>query len=367
MKIERKIRDARREAVTYSYAKADNIVATYVGFKQVKGQRTGDVAVVFAVKKKRRLSDISRDELIPVGVGLAIPTDVVQTGEISALSLTEKRRPCPPGYSIGHVSITAGTLGAWVRLLAGEDRYVLSNNHVLANSNDTQPHADIIQPGKADGGFSGTDLFARLHEYAVIRFGLDGTGGKDKKSSALARAWWSAWKAVPNAIAKLTRCPFRLGVINTTRTTVFQEGIINTTRHSARALDQPWPNLVDAALARPLAQSHAELEIPHIGEPAGIRDLELGDVVRKTGRTTEFQEGVVEGVDGDVRVSYGSGIASFTDQIIIGPGGFSDGGDSGSVIVDENNFIGALLFAGGDGITVGNRISNVVSVLGIRV
>ena len=364
MKVEAKIRDARREAVTTSYAKADNIVATYVGFKQVNKQRTGDVAVVFAVKKKRRLSDISRDELIPSVVS-AIPTDVVQTGEIrarsltqrdqgAARSLTEKRRPCPPGYSIGHVSITAGTLGAWVRLLTGEDRYVLSNNHVLANSNDTQPHADIIQPGKADGGFSGTDLFARLHEYAVIRFGLDGTGGKDKKSSALARAWWSAWKAVPNAIAKLTRCPFRLGVIN-------------TTRHSARALDQPWPNLVDAALARPLAQSHADLEIPHIGEPAGIRDLELGDVVRKTGRTTVFQEGVVEGVDADVRVSYGSGTASFQDQIIIGPGGFSDGGDSGSVIVDENNFIGALLFAGGDGITIGNRISNIVSVLGIRV
>jgi hypothetical protein len=40
--------------------------------------------------------------------------------------------------------------------------------------------------------------------------------------------------------------------------------------------------------------------------------------------------------------------------------------NSGSAIITEDNLLGGLLFAGGSGVTIANKISNVVSLLGIR-
>jgi hypothetical protein len=45
----------------------------------------------------------------------------------------------------------------------------------------------------------------------------------------------------------------------------------------------------------------------------------------------------------------------------------SQGGDSGSVILDDNSRILGLLFAGSDTTTVINRIENVFSALGVSV
>jgi hypothetical protein len=70
-----------------------------------------------------------------------------------------------------------------------------------------------------------------------------------------------------------------------------------------------------------------------------------------------------------IRVQYKSGVATFSDQIQIGPGGFSAAGDSGSLIVTDNgsaNPVG-LLFAGSSTTTFANRIQNVTSALGVTV
>ncbi|NIU63493.1 MAG: hypothetical protein GWN66_23410, partial [Pseudomonas stutzeri] len=78
-------------------------------------------------------------------------TDVQETGVIRALQdHTAKWRPAPGGVSIGHVDITAGTLGCLV--VRGDHIYILSNNHVLANSNEAEPGDAILQPGPHDGG-----------------------------------------------------------------------------------------------------------------------------------------------------------------------------------------------------------------------
>lgn len=61
-----------------------------------------------------------------------------------------------PGGSCGHYKITAGTLGGFVE--DDEHHYILSNNHVLANSNFCFGDDPILQPGPADitsrGGFA---------------------------------------------------------------------------------------------------------------------------------------------------------------------------------------------------------------------
>ena len=59
-------------------------------------------------------------------------------------------RPLRPGLSVAHPSVTAGTLGGFVRL---EGRLaVLSNNHVLAASDVGSAGDPVLQPGPADGG-----------------------------------------------------------------------------------------------------------------------------------------------------------------------------------------------------------------------
>lgn len=322
-----------------------DVVSVGIGFKYRGGSRTDQVCIVVGVRRKLPASAVASGRLIPAAIAEQ-STDVVQYGEIKAQELTQKRRPCPPGYSIGHGLVTAGTLGAWVRRGQGSERHALSNNHVLAASNQASPGDFIRQPGRADGG-TDADRFARLTDYVQIRFDA-GDGNGKKPAAAFA---WRAWKAPANMVAQLLGCPYRLEV-------------------RLQRVEQPYPNLVDAAVAQVVLEEWVEVEVPSMGEPAGIRDLQLGDRVQKTGRTTEHTRGVVETVGAQVQVDYGtgSGIATFDDQLIVRAdnGDFSQPGDSGSAVFGEDALLGGLLFAGGDQITVVNRISHVVSLLGVR-
>jgi hypothetical protein len=339
----RELRDALAQA-KQSLKGHPDVVSVGIGFKYRGGVRTDELSIVVGVRKKVPATDVARERLIPARIA-GQPTDVVQYGQIKALELTAKRRPCPPGYSIGHGLVTAGTLGAWVRRGQGSERYVLSNNHVLAASNEASPGDFIRQPGRADGGTE-DDRFARLTEFVRIRFD-GGNGGGKKTAAALA---WRGWKWPANQVARLVGCPFRLEV-------------------RPLAVEQPYPNLVDAAVAQVNLEEWVDPDVPSIGEPAGIRDFQLGDRVQKTGRTTEHTRGFVEVVGSQVQVDYGtSGTATFDDQLVIraDSGEFSGPGDSGSAVFGEDAYLGGLLYAGGEGITIINRISHVVSLLGVR-
>ena len=65
-----------------------------------------------------------------------------------------------------------------------------------------------------------------------------------------------------------------------------------------------------------------------------------------------------------VDVQYGPGrVARFTDQLLAGP--MSQGGDSGSAVLDNGNRLVGLLFAGSENSTVINRIEHVFSALAL--
>lgn len=66
--------------------------------------------------------------------------------------LQQRLRPLVRGASVAHRDVTAGTIGAFVRVGDGESVHLLSNNHVLANSDRGQPGDDLLQPGPGDGG-----------------------------------------------------------------------------------------------------------------------------------------------------------------------------------------------------------------------
>jgi hypothetical protein len=308
-----------------------NVLATGVGYKVTAGERTSNLSVVCSVREKVSLSELAASDRVPKEVG-GIPTDVVSTGgPLRAFQApTGRFRPAPGGVSIGHRDITAGTLGCLVR--RDGVTYILSNNHVLANSNAASPGDPILQPGPHDGGTVGNDRIADLTEFVEISFGDSPSDCPVGQGAA----------AVLNAAARMMGSSTRLNAVRI----------------------QATDNLVDAAIARPLRDEDVLNEILQIGTIAGSASGELGMAIKKSGRTTGFTTGQIQQVDVTADVQYGAGqVARFTDQLLAGA--MSQGGDSGSAVLDDQNRLVGLLFAGSETTTIINRIENVFSALNV--
>ncbi|WP_232730613.1 S1 family peptidase [Janthinobacterium sp. 64] len=243
-----------------------------------------------------------------------VPVNIVVTGVIDAQPHRFRLRPAPGGVSVGHFRITAGTIGCLAvgRSAPRNSRLmILSNNHVLANSNGGVFNDCIVQPGPIDGGRCPQDQVAVLERFVPINFG----GGVNFVDCATGWAW-----------------PDRV-------------------RHELVYLSGGVPAYfrISNALVAPA----------------------LGMLVGKSGRTTQLTQGRITGLGATINVNYGGGrIALFQDQIAITgvSGAFSAGGDSGSSIWTWNqqrNPVG-LLFAGGGNITFANQMRRVVVALDIN-
>ena len=238
--------------------------------------------------------------------------DVRYVGRVSkraAPSYQQRQRPLLIGCSIGHFAITAGTLGCFVKPRTGSELLVLSNNHVLANENRGKRGDAIVQQATLDGGKVPADVVAKLGDF--IRM---------KKRGA---------------------------------------------------------NFVDCALGELAAGIRSETtKLRGLGKLSGLGDafLDEGTEVAKLGRTTGLTRGRVTAFELDnVVVGYDIGNLRFDDQVEIegaGDGPFSDGGDSGSLIVGKDKRGVALLFAGSDqggahgqGLTFANPLRAVLDAL----
>lgn len=139
-------------------------------------------------------------------------------------------------------------------------------------------------------------------------------------------------------------------------------------------------NLIDAATATLLPGiAFDSRTIGTLGQVAGqgsVMNLFEGAAVFKVGRTTGQTEGRLTAIEIDnISVEYDLGWLRFDNQIEIegmGSKPFSDSGDSGSLIVDEELQAIGLLFAGGDsggsnnkGLTYANPIESVLDTLKI--
>lgn len=309
-----------------------NVVAVGAGFKATAGQRTRTECIVCSVDRKQPASALSVRDLVP-SVIQNVPTDVIETGRFRALQApTGRFRPAPCGVSIGHRDITAGTLGCLVRR-AGQV-FILSNNHVLANSNDAQIGDPILQPGPYDGGVLPGDQLATLEAFVPINFLLPEPPAGCQIASAL--------MMVLNGVGHLLGSKTRFRIVSL----------------------QTGTNLVDAAIAKPVRPTDVVDEILGIGPISGTVQGELGMRIKKAGRTTGITNGEITQVDVTVNVGYGgTRIAQFTDQLMAGA--MSQGGDSGSAVLDEQNRLVGLLFAGSDNSTILNRIEHVLTALDV--
>jgi hypothetical protein len=251
-----------------------------------------------------------------------IPVSVEVTGRIMASSNPVlKMRPAPLGFSVGHPDITAGTIGARVADGSG-NVFLLSNNHVLANSNDASIGDAALQPGPYDGG-TAADQVGTLFAFQAIDF----SGGNNTIDAAIA----------------LT------SAANTGNATPTDDGY-----------GAPNAAIFGDANSDGVFDNKSAL---------------LGLNVQKYGRTTALTKGQITGINGTLSICYEVLFifcvkpATFVDQLIIEPGSFSDGGDSGSLIVtdDAGKNPVALLFAGGDTETIANRIDLVLNKFGVHV
>jgi hypothetical protein len=100
----------------------------------------------------------------------------------------------------------------------------------------------------------------------------------------------------------------------------------------------------------------------------------VGQSVQKCGRTTECTVGTVEEINATVTVCFAgfpfcTKSATFVNQFTITPGDFSAGGDSGSLIVtnDNNKNPVGLLFAGSSTRTIANPIGVVLDHFGVTI
>jgi hypothetical protein len=307
-----------------------NVVGVAVGNKAIHGRYTDEACIVVFVERKWPVEDLRRRDIVPKEVD-GVLTDVVETGRFTAIPLvqsldadrTRRMRPAEGGVSIGHYRITAGTLGVLARRHGRS--VILSNNHVLANANEGKIGDPILQPGPADGGRL-QDTIARLGEFVPIHFNERDVG--------------AVGRFLMRAVGPL------LGALGL----------------ALKRLPSGRMNLVDAAVAEPIDAGLVVSDILGIGHVTGSADATIGLSVRKSGRTTGLTDGKVTAIDAVVEVDYGGGkTAIFRDQIVSDL--LSQGGDSGSLVVDSRGRAVGLLFAGGPTTTLINPIGAVMQAL----
>lgn len=315
--------------------KKKNVTGVGIGFKHTGGKSTGELSLVILVTKKMDRTQLENKDIIPPEID-NIKTDVKEVGRIVIhKSRKDRWRPAPPGVSIGHEYITAGTFGAVVLDNATNKKLILSNNHVLANSNSASIGDNIIQPGYADGGRSPQDRIASLERFVPIIF---------EKSDDTTCFIANGVAGIANTIARIMGSKSQL---------------------KAFRADQA-PNEVDAAVATPWGDSIKD-EILEIGFVTETTTPELDMPVKKSGRTTGLTTGTITELNALVQVGYGDGkTALFENQIITTD--MSEPGDSGSLLVDaEANKAVGLLFAGSDEVTVHCPINRVLELLDIHI
>ncbi|MFX1516995.1 MAG: hypothetical protein ACFFC6_11830 [Promethearchaeota archaeon] len=307
-----------------------NVNGIGIGLKITNSKYTEKFVIRVYVTKKFPLEKLKEEERIPSKLD-DVQTDVIQIGTVQPFAHTFRARPARGGDSIGdcywvnridpctnQTIMTVGTLGGLFIDNTDDSNVILSCNHVLANSDDTSTTVayagdNIVQPGVGDC--------------------LSDNNCDDPTNVIGTLKRWVEYELVPN-----------------------------------------W-NKVDAAIAEVVPGDVLD-DIHDIGIPTGYRRLTHADqsvtYVQKSGRTTEYSQGLIEDVSWDMlypMVSQQGHQIQFEDQIVIRPINKAVilFGDSGSLLLDMSNKIVGLLWAGTCyGWAVANHIDDVLNELNIR-
>jgi hypothetical protein len=226
----------------------------------------------------------------------------------------EQTVPISLGVSGGNIhNITrraccSGTLGALVT--KNSTNFILSNNHVLADTDTATIGDDISQPGLADVGC----VLTASNSHVVAHFSETKTLGTDNIDAALAEIASGAVK---------------------TDGSILEVGMPSST----------------------LATPSVSLEVAKSGRTTGLTCATIGSV--STNVVVQYQRRCGQGRR--FRIVY-------LNQILVTGSTFSAGGDSGSLIVTQSAAqpVG-LVFAGSSTDTIANPISDVTNAFGVSI
>jgi hypothetical protein len=270
---------------------------------EVDGRLTGEPALRLLVD---RLDEAAPGA--PTHTPRGAPILVEEVGKIIPAGFQTRNRPATGGVSIAPcVTNYAGTLGCLLK--SANVKYILSNNHVLADEGVLAAGATIAQQAVMDGGICPGDVIATLSYIVPLVFG--------------------GVSAVDAAIAAVGD-----------------------------------PDDVDGRIMR--SDNVVEQMVAPVTAPV------VGMSVQKSGRTTGWTRAArVQDVGVTIAVPYAGGVTTFNNTFTVRrvSGNFASAGDSGSVITtDPSNQPVGLLFAvdAANRLTYANRMSDVLTALGIQ-
>jgi hypothetical protein len=280
----------------------NNVVAVGISEKESGNQATGELSLCFYVRKKHPLSSMRARTVLPPVLNVSGGKAVfTDVKEIGDLA-PEVQKKDKPLQSGFSVGHIKSTAGTLGAIVKrGSKLFILSNSHVLAMSGKGKPGDVIVYPGPADGGTAAGNRAASLTEF--VPFDTSGA----------------------------------------------------------------MVNRVDAALAEidPARLGNLNLKIHKATAPYATTLPVRGMKVTKSGRTTGVKTGEVTDVNFRFVLKYPgvSGKVGYIDQVLCTR--YTDGGDSGSIVVDAaSGKIVGLHFAGAEGGSVFNPIRAVVKALG---
>lgn len=338
MKDQQEVMLDRLEPIKEELTAIPNVLAVGIGLKESNGEFTDEISYRVFVDRKRPLSELSPDEIVPPTIN-GIKTDVITPYVIklrpgvcgNERRTLSKHRPLQAGIAISNDSTSYGTLGWFGTLDADDSRVLLTNEHVIGAT----ANAKVAQPKL---GSVSTCCCCECGSEDVVGRVLHGipSGGGSMVDCAIAR------------------------------------------------VDAEFAAGVNLSIA-----NNATTEVITIGDPATAAAV-VGDPVRKIGARSGFTQGVVLHI-GDAAAAgldpAGNAVTVIPNQVLVIPDAaetyqvsdqstgveickfaFSNNGDSGSVIVNASDEIVALLYGGDEttnsvDITFANNIANVLNAL----
>lgn len=308
-----KISEIRKSINDEVVAKYERVVGTGVGNKIINGIDTGVPAIIMFVDRKddpKAVKAQDASQIVPQKIS-GVQVDVIEVGDLrKQLGFSSRVRPVVPGYSVSHGMVTAGTIAGVFKDKDGQV-VILSNNHVLAHEGKAKLGDLIFQPGTIDDQASNRSFIG--------------------------------WEAAPGS-------PY-IGTL--------------------KAFNQLIPgnkNLHDSAIAvvhdRFISSKMVGDKYPNSLQVKSFGTTTVGAIVQKFGRTTGHTKGKVLAIDAELTIGYDAGPVTFQNLIVTES--MSMGGDSGSLVLDENMNAVGLLFAGSDKVSLHNPIGYVRDHYGLQ-
>lgn len=289
------------------------VVGVGVGMKEVGGRQTDRMCLTVMVQKKLPVNEIPRKHLIP-GQVRSLVTDVLEVGKLKAHVLSEGGGPAGP----------------------------VPDEAYLARLRPARPGASIGHFRKPTGTFGavvrdrGTGRPLILSNNHILANSTDGRDGRARPGDPILQPGPEDGGTRRDVLARLSRFV---------------------------PLFKDKPNDLDCAVAEPLKDDLVAPEIIGLGPVTGLAAPTINKIVLKSGRGSGVTRGKVLAVNATVKVEYPVGFLKLRHQLVCSR--MSVNGDSGALLVDENNRAIGVVFSGSPRLTVSSPIRPVLDALGV--